>query len=106
MGDAGVSTESDEKRMRAFTRAVLADLAALEKLIEDDWFETGIRRIGAEQEMFLVDSSRQPASRAVEILRELEGEERVTTELARYNLEANLTPLVFGGDCLRVLERE
>ena len=31
---------------------------------------------------------------------------RLTTELARYNIEANLDPQIFGGDCLRRMEAE
>jgi CBS domain-containing protein len=106
MGSQDVATGADDDRMRAFTRAVLDDLAGLEKLIEEGRFETGIRRIGAEQEMFLVDKSRQPAPIAVEVLEAIGGEERLTTELARFNLEANLSPQVFGTDCLRVMEME
>ncbi len=106
MGSQDVATGADSERMRAFTRAVLDDLAGLEKLIELGRFETGVRRIGAEQEMFLVDVSQQPAPLAVELLAALDGETRVTTELARFNLEANMTPQVFGKSCLRNLERE
>jgi hypothetical protein len=62
-------------------------------------------RIGAEQEMFLVDAAGRPASKAMEILEDLP-DPRFVTELARYNLEANLTPLDFDGDCLSRLESE
>ncbi len=106
MGSQDVADGADEQRMRAFTRAVLADLHGLERLIAEDRFEKGVRRIGAEQEMFLVDGARQPAPCAVELLEKLKGEPRITTEFARFNLEANLTPLVFGDRCLRKMEAE
>ncbi len=106
MGDQDVATSASETRMRAFTRAVLDDLHGLEKLIETDRFERGVRRIGAEQEMFLVDASRQPAPVAVELLDKLKADKRITTELARFNLEANLTPQVFGDRCLHEMESE
>ena len=106
MGSQDVRTEADALQMRQFTRALLADLQGLEKMLAEDRFETGIRRIGAEQEMFLIDAARQPAPLAVEVLAQLSQETRLTTELARFNLEANLTPQVFGGDCLSVMERE
>ncbi|MBI4955100.1 MAG: CBS domain-containing protein [Myxococcales bacterium] len=106
MGSNDVRTGADDQQMRAFTRAVLDDLEGLEKLILEDRFETGIRRIGAEQEMFLIDRANQPAPVAVELLEMLKDDERITTELARFNLEANLTPQVFGGSCLRNIERE
>ncbi|MBW2529453.1 MAG: CBS domain-containing protein [Deltaproteobacteria bacterium] len=106
MGTSDVATGPNASEMRAFTRAVLDDVIALEKLIEEGRVESGVRRIGAEQEMFLIDSSRQPAPVAVEVLEELRDEPRVTTELARFNLEVNLTPQTFGPDCLRNMEWE
>jgi hypothetical protein len=36
-------------------KAVLDDLVALERMIEGGMIERGVRRIGAEQELFLVD---------------------------------------------------
>ena len=105
MGSQDVASGPNDQQMRAFTRAVLDDLHGLERMIEEDRFETGVRRIGAEQEMFLVDRSRLPAPIAVEVLERV-SDDRLTTELAKYNLEANLTPQVFGSDCLRKMEDE
>ncbi len=86
-------------------RQLLNDISALTGLIESGKIETGIRRVGAELEMFLVDKARRPAPLAMEVLQEA-NDPRLTTELARFNLEANAPPQVFGGDCLSVLERE
>ncbi|NOT47147.1 MAG: hypothetical protein HOP17_05285 [Acidobacteria bacterium] len=99
MGDKQVSMESDEGRMRQFTRAVLNDLQALEKMLAVGQFEDGVLRIGAEQEMFLVDSSMHPAPIVLQIL-EKAADVRLTTEIGRFNIEANLTPLDFSGNCL------
>ena len=106
VGSNDVATGADARQMREFTRAVIDDLHGLERLLKENRFETGVRRIGAEQEMFLVDGSRQPAPVATEVLERLEGEERITTELARFNLEANLSPRLFGANCLSALEAE
>ncbi|MBI4702607.1 MAG: CBS domain-containing protein [Deltaproteobacteria bacterium] len=106
MGSDQVARGADEPQMRAFTKAVLDDLRALEQLIELGRFETGVRRIGAEQEMFLLDASCQPAPVATQILERLAHDKRLAPELARFNLEANLSPHVFGGSCLRAMERE
>ena len=57
MGDKQVTSEYDETQMRAFTKGALNDLQALEMMIGDGLIEEDVRRIGAEQEMFLVDSS-------------------------------------------------
>ncbi|MEZ4382809.1 MAG: CBS domain-containing protein [Nannocystaceae bacterium] len=105
MGEHTVSTAKDEQELRAFTRALLADVKALERMLASDIFESGIRRIGAEQEMFLVDAMMQPAPVAMEILEDLRLD-NLTTELARFNLEANLSPKVFGGTCLSEMEAE
>jgi hypothetical protein len=47
--------ELDPERLRRFTRHLLTDLRALEAMIEGERIENGIARIGAEQELFLVD---------------------------------------------------
>ena len=105
MGDKQVSMETDERRMRHFTKAVLNDLQALETMLADGKMEDGVFRIGAEQEIFLVDSAMRPAPIVLEIL-EKAGDRRLTTEIGRFNIEANLTPLDFSGDCLSKLENE
>lgn len=105
MGDKKVTSDYDEDQMRAFTLAVLNDLQALEIMLDGGKFEEGVRRIGAEQEMFLVDSSMHPSPVAVEIIGDAK-DGRLTTEIGRFNLEANLTPREFKGNCLRAMEDE
>lgn len=105
MGDKKVSLEQDENRIRQFTKAVLNDLQALEKMLVGNQMEENVFRIGAEQEMFLVDSAMHPAPLILEVLEEAK-DKRLTTEIGRFNIEANLTPLDFSGDCLRNLENE
>ncbi|WP_437756076.1 CBS domain-containing protein [Sorangium sp. So ce1389] len=105
MGEQDVSEQANEEQLQAFMRALLDDVDALERLLQEDRIESGVRRIGAEQEMFLVDRALRPAPLALEVL-ERAADGRLTTELARFNLEANLCPLPFGGDCLRRLEAE
>jgi len=105
MGDKKVSMEQDESRMRDFTKAVLNDLQALEKMLAEGQMEDGVLRIGAEQEMFLVDSAMHPAPLVLEVLENAK-DQRLTTEIGRFNIEANLTPLDFTGNCLSRLENE
>jgi CBS domain-containing protein/gamma-glutamylcysteine synthetase len=105
MGEKTVDTGYDEEQMRHFTMGVLHDLQALEAMLDGGMFEEDVRRIGAEQEMFLVDSSMRPAPIAMEVI-ERAGDPRLTTEIGRFNLEANLTPLELSGDCLSRLEAE
>ncbi len=89
----------DSGELRRFTQHVLRDVRAMERLLEDDLFETGERRIGAEQEFFLVDRSWRPAPVNTEILDRVD-DERVVPELGRYNMELNADPVAWGGDCL------
>ncbi len=105
MGDKKVTTEYDDTQMRNFTLGVLNDLQALEVMLEGGLFEETERRIGAEQEMFLVDPAMRPAPLAIEVI-ETARDGRLTTEIGKFNLEANLTPREFNGDCLRLMENE
>lgn len=105
MGDKKVYTDYDDEQMRLFTLGVLNDLQALEQMLNADLFEEDVRRIGAEQEMFLVDTAMRPASLAMEVMEEAR-DGRLTTELGLFNLEANLTPRNFEGNCLSLMENE
>ncbi|NNE97464.1 MAG: CBS domain-containing protein [Pyrinomonadaceae bacterium] len=105
MGEQKVSTTGDEKQARDFTKAVLNDLRAFEIMLEKGEFEEDVKRIGAEQEMFLVDSTMAPSLSALKILEDA-NDERLTTEIGLFNLEANLSPLDFTGDCLSRMESE
>lgn len=105
MGEHNLEADFSEERLRSFSRALLSDVRALERLLEGDLVETGVRRIGAEQELFLVDPIGRPAPKAVEVLERIQ-DDRFTTELARFNLEANLSPQPFAGSCLSDMEAE
>lgn len=107
MGERQVlDTEGEAGQLRAFTKRVLRDLRALERMLREDRFEKGIRRIGAEQEVFIVDRNMRPAPSILEMLKILDDPKHYTTEVARFNLEMNLDPLVFGGTCLSQMHRQ
>lgn len=105
MGEKKISTEYDDAQMRLFTLSVLNDLQAFEKMLDAGLFEEDVRRIGAEQEMFLVDSAMRPSPIITELIEDAR-DGRLTTEIGKFNLEANLTPRDFTGDCLRLMEDE
>lgn len=105
MGEHNVEQELDEQKLQIFMKALLDDLRALDYMLSNDLIESGVRRIGAEQEMFLVDRKLLPAPVAVEVLQHA-NDPRLTTEIARFNLEANLTPLKLSGDCFARMEAE
>src|SRR5580765_3788862 len=105
MGQHDVEQNIDELKVQAFMGALLDDLRALDYMIEHDQIESGVRRVGAEQEMFLIDRSLRPAPLALEVLDGLQ-DSRFTTAIARFNLEANLTPRVIGNRCFTQMEQE
>lgn len=103
MGKNHVPSSPDA--VRTFTKALLADLHALEEMLNRGMIESGVRRFGAEQEAFLVDRTFHPAPCAPEVLERL-GNEAFTTELARFNLEMNLDPVPLHGPCFRTVHGE
>jgi CBS domain-containing protein len=104
MGEHNVE-DFDQKKAQAFMKAVLDDLRALAFMLEDGRVESEVRRIGAEQEMFLIDPEMRPAPVGPEVLKHA-NDPRLTTEIARFNLEANLTPRLLTGRCLQQMEAE
>jgi len=105
VGEHQTRTDATAEELRLFMKRLLNDLRALETMLAEGAIESGVRRIGAEQELFLVDESRRPAARNLEVLEALD-DPHFTTELGKFNIEANLDPLLFGGDCLSRLESQ
>jgi CBS domain-containing protein len=105
MSTKTIDSEFRGEGRRRFTQSLLRDLGALERLLASGMLEEGIRRIGAEQEVFLVDRGLHPAPAAMVVLQALE-DPRYTTELGLFQLEMNLEPQVFTGDCLSRMERQ
>ncbi len=98
---------ADERVMEKFVRSLLSDVQAFEYMLENDWFESDIARIGAEQEMCLVhNKTLKPACINMEVLEKLGEQNYCVTELAKFNLEINLSPQEFTGHCLSNLEKE
>ncbi len=105
MGEQNISRGGDNEAKRLFTRAVLNDLRALELMIEKGLIESGARRIGAEQEMFITNNDYSPNLTALNILDDIK-DDRFTNEIALFNIEANLTPRRFQAKCLSEMEEE
>lgn len=105
MGRHDVDLSESPEELRRFERRLIADVDALERMIEMDVFEKGITRIGLEQEFFLIDEHGRPAPRAMEVLDVLGGDGSVyQTELALFNVEVALPPLELKDDCFSQLE--
>ena len=106
MGEQRVSMVKDQKMMQHFVKNLLQDVQAFEYMLENDWFENDVTRIGAEQEMCLIDKAFKPALKAMEVLDRMKEHKWVETELAKFNLECNLMPRVFEGKSLSLMESE
>ncbi|HYV06279.1 MAG TPA: CBS domain-containing protein [Blastocatellia bacterium] len=104
MGEQNVATGSDARELRIFMRRLLDDIHALDRMMLSGMIESGVRRIGAEQELFLVNKSWRVAPVSLEVLRRA-ADPHFTTEIAQFNLEINLDPILFGTDCLSKLEK-
>jgi CBS domain-containing protein len=106
MGEEKVNVPTVDSRTK-FTRHLLQDIQALEYMLKHDWFETDTIRIGAEQEMCLVDKKTlKPTPKNMAVLKKLQEYPWATTEIARFNLECNLSPQEFTGSALRLMETE
>lgn len=103
----GQQTYLTSESKNTFVKSLLRDVSALERMLQDELFETDIIRIGAEQEVVLVDNGTyKPSLLGPKILEHTTHESWLVSELAKFNLELNLSPQVFEADCLRKMERE
>ena len=105
MGELDVKLVTTQKQLNDFTQHLLKDIEALERMLEEDWFDRSPIKIGAEQEMCIVDQHFKPAPFSMELLEKV-ADERYTTEIAKFNIEANFDPLPLTKSCFSELEKE
>jgi len=105
MGEINVKSVVKQKDLNEFTKLLLQDVKALDRMLKEGYFEKSKPKIGAEQEICLIDEHFKPAPRIMDILDKL-NQKFFTTELAKFNIEANLTPHYFEKGCFSKLEQE
>lgn len=105
MGSQSVKNIKSKKDRKELVRHLLNDIEAFEYMIENDLFEKGVQRIGAEQELCIVDKHNRPSNKALHILEKI-NDAHYTTELALFNLEINLDPIELKNDCFSHLENK
>ncbi len=105
MGVQSVKIITSAKEKEKFVKYLLNDIKALQMMIDQDMIERGITRIGAEQELCLVDSTWRPTPIILEVLKDID-DKHFTTELAKFNLEINLDPIEFNNNCLDTLNSQ
>ena len=105
MGEQNIDEHASDTSRQAFMKSLLEEVRALEAMLDKGMVESGVSRIGAEQEMFLINSARKPALTALDVLEKLD-DDRFTHELGLFNIEANLSVQEFHSDCLSRMEAE
>lgn len=105
MGSQSVRAITSQKERKEFVSHLLCDVRALEKMIKENLFEKNIQRIGAEQELCIVNKNYRPSFNALKILNKI-NDSHFTTELALFNLEINLDPIKLTNNCFSNLEKE
>ena len=94
-----------KEKINLFKKHLLEDISVLGKMMNSNAFSKSKFRIGAEQEMCIVDSHANVLPINQTILKNL-NHPQFTTELAKFNLEINLLPRDFGASCLQEMETE
>lgn len=105
MGEMRVKLAKTQRQIQVFEKHLLKDIKAMERMLNEGWFDDKITRIGAEQELCIIDKNYRPAPLNIEILKKANNDS-FTTEFAKFTAEINLTPRVFKGSCLSDMEKE
>ncbi len=105
MGSQSVKAITTLEDRKVFVQHVLNDIDALEYMLNNNLFEKNVQRVGAEQELCIVDEHFRPAFTAIKILEKI-NDPHYTTELALFNLEINLDPFVLEKNCFSRIEKQ
>lgn len=105
MGEQKLSIAKDPESRKAFLKHLLHDVEAIELMLKEKMFESGVTRIGAEQEFCLVDKYYKPSLNSLGVLEKI-NDPHFTPELARYNLEINLDPQELTPNSFSLMEKQ
>ncbi len=105
MGKSIDKTSFSKRDFKAFERKLHRCLNALELLLERPGFGQGEASIGAELELYLLDSKGAPLFDNVAIQKQY-ADPLLTLELNRYNLEYNFSPVSAAGEPFSALEQQ
>ncbi|MBI1289322.1 MAG: CBS domain-containing protein [Flavobacteriales bacterium] len=105
MGEQSVRSITDLRERANFLRHILHDIDAFDLMVEKRLFESGVQRIGAEQEFCITNRNWEPEDASSELLEAL-SDPHFTTELAKYNLELNLDPQRLTEDSFERMEHQ
>ncbi|WP_422858729.1 CBS domain-containing protein [Flagellimonas sp. S174] len=103
MGEMIKQRSQNTTERMAFAQHLIDDIKALGLLLENGSFEDNVVRIGAEQELCLIDEEYRPYGVNLKLLDAID-DDHFTTELANYNIEINLDPFELKGNCFSLVE--
>ncbi|WP_420321503.1 CBS domain-containing protein [Flagellimonas sp.] len=105
MGEHIAQSKFDQTERKAFVQHLIDDIKALEIMVQQGMIENDIVRVGAEQEMCLVNTEFRPSPISLDLIEKI-NDPHFTTELASYNLEANLDPFTLDRNCFQNMEKQ
>jgi CBS domain-containing protein len=103
MGDFRVRKIINADDRRKMYQHALNDIDTFERMLQEKVFENGPPKIGAEQELCIVNQYYNPATSALKLLDAID-DDHYTNELALFNLEINLDPVPLSQNCFSTKE--
>lgn len=105
MGTEVTAASFTREQRQKYREKVRQDLDVFEQMLAHSQFDHGQPMTGMEIELNLVDTGYQPRMDNAEVLEAIENPE-FQTELARYNIEFNVSPRLLQGTAAVELERD
>ncbi|MEX2333662.1 MAG: glutamate-cysteine ligase family protein [Pseudohongiella sp.] len=105
MGQATERTDFTEEDFVRFRDRLGSNLKSLEKLLQTPGFGDGPMSFGAELELYIVNEQGRPLPINKEIQQAL-GDDQLTLELNRFNLEYNFSPVLVRDSCFGKTEAQ
>lgn len=96
-----------QSKKNKFVKALLSDMSSLQYMLDHNWFEDDIIRIGAEQEVVIIDKdSFSPLNLGPQVVDNHPQYEWLVNELAQFNVEINLSPQRFEKGAFSLMRAE
>lgn len=105
MGDFRVRKIRDHSDRQKMYASALDDIKAFERMWNERMFDNGQAKIGAEQELCIVNEALQPTTSALDLLDNIK-DDHYTNELGLFNLEINLDPELLQNKCFSTIENK
>lgn len=99
--------KTNQSKKNRFVKALLSDMSSLQYMLDHNWFEDDIIRIGAEQEVVIIDKdSFSPLNLGPQVVDNHPQYEWLVNELAQFNVEINLSPQRFEKGAFSLMRTE